>query len=157
MGDEQSILRPPGQHLARFDWYVLRPIWGTFIVLGCVYCFQQEWLIGGGLIAMNLLVGLVAAGVHKGKTAAELAAGYPAKGDAFSGDPGEISQHDSFVVAKSAFKLGWIIALAAVMLSIHHGVRTYLAIPLGLAIACFGGPAIAIAFGLLLFLARKSR
>ena len=65
------------RYLVKFDWYVLKPIWALFIVLACLYCFRQEWLIGVALIAMNFLVGMVAAAVHRGKTVAELAAGMP--------------------------------------------------------------------------------
>jgi hypothetical protein len=118
------------RYLAKFDWYVLKPVWVLFIVLACLYCFRQDWLIGVALIAMNFLVGMVAAAVHRGKTASDLAAGYPTRDDAFSGDPGELSPEESFVVGKALLRLGWILGIAAVILAIHHGMKTYLAIPL---------------------------
>jgi len=143
------------RYLAKFDWYVLKPIWVLFIVLAGLYCFRQEWLIGVALIVMNFLVGMVAAGVHRGKTVAELAAGYPTRDDALAGDPGELSHEESFVVAKALLRLGWILGIAAVMLAIHHGIKFYFAIPVGLLVAWLGAAGIGIAFGLLAGAARR--
>jgi hypothetical protein len=143
------------RYLAKYDWYVLKPIWILLIVLACVYCFLQEWFMGLTLIAMAFLVAMVAASVHRGKTAAELAAGYPTRGDALAGDSGELSHEDSFTVAKAQLRLGAILGITAVILAAHHGMKIYFAIPLGLLMAWVGFTGIMIVFGLLVGAARQ--
>ncbi|MFI5091016.1 MAG: hypothetical protein ACHP7P_13240 [Terriglobales bacterium] len=124
-------------------------MWLSFIALACFYCFRHEWFIGLALIAMTVLVGMVAASLHGGKTAAELAAGYPTRGEAFASDSGELSHEDSVAIAKALLRLRWILGIAAVILAAHYGMKIYFAILLGLLVALAGAAGIGIAFSLL--------
>jgi len=62
---------------ARFDWFVLKPLWITFVVLSVYYFIAGAWIVGILMLLMDLLLGMAAASLHRGKSFSQLAAGYP--------------------------------------------------------------------------------
>jgi len=122
-------------YLAKFDWFVLKPVWIGMGILAIVYLLKHKWIMGIFFIAMAFLIGVVAASLHKNKKAAELANGYPKLKDALRKETELLNQNDSYKMGKATMGLAIILGLATLVLLLYYKIRWYFAIPLSIVIA----------------------
>lgn len=122
-------------YLAKFDWFVLKPISIGLDIFAIIYFLKHQWLLGIFLIVMGFLVGVVAASLHKNKTTAELAAGHPKLSDAFKKETGSLDSEDSNRIGKATLGLVPILGIVVLVLSFYYKMWWYFAIPLSLLFA----------------------
>ncbi len=133
---------------AKFDWMVLKPLWLLFIGISVSYFIQGEWLMGVSMVAMNLLLGLAGASLHR-KSASELSRGYPHLQDSAAPEIAVVGHEDSNAIGRALFGVGFTIGLAALIISVHHGMHLLLAIPLAMALAWLFPVLFMLGFGLM--------
>ncbi len=136
---------------AKFDWFVLKPLWVTFIVLTIFYFIHGSWFIGILMIIMDFLLGMIAASLHKGKTFHDFAEGYPTREEAMCEVTTEPTDEEYYFMGKSMVKLMFLFFIASVILTFHHGVRWYYAIGISVLIGWLGPLLWAIPFWLFLW------
>jgi hypothetical protein len=121
---------------ARFDWFVLKPMWLFFIALAIYYFIQKEWLIGVLMIAMDFFLGMIAASLHKEKSFSELAGGYPTAKDI--GEDTTVQKSEYRDMASAYMKLGFLVFVASFILCFHHGFRWYYCLGIAVLVGWLG-------------------
>lgn len=123
---------------AKFDWFVLKPLWVVFIILAVYYFSQGSWFIGSLMIIMDFLLGMIAASLHKGKTFHDFAQGYPTRDEVSRELETGPTDEELYFVWKSISKLMFLFGICSLILTFHHGVKWYYAIGLSVLIGCLG-------------------
>jgi len=136
---------------AKFDWFVLKPLWVIFIILAIYYFIQSSWFIAILMITMDFLLGMIAASLHKGKTFHELAQGYPTREEAAREITTEPTDEEYYFVGKSIVKLMFLFFVASSILTFHYSLRWYYAIGASVLIGWLGPLLWAIPFWLFLW------
>jgi len=136
---------------AKFDWFVLKPLWVTFIILAIYYFIHASWVIGIFMIIMDFILGMIAASVHKGKTFSELAEGYPLREDAMREITTEPTKEEHYFIAQATVKLMFLFFIVSLALTLHHGIRWYYSIGMSVLIGWLGPLLWASPFWLLLW------
>ena len=122
---------------AKFDGFVLKPIWLLFIVVAMYYFIQKEWLIGILMLTMDFFLGMIAAALHKEKSFSELSHGYPTRKDLSL--PDQMSEWDeNRAVGIAYMRLVFLISVASLILCFHHGLRWYYCLGTAILVGWFG-------------------
>jgi hypothetical protein len=127
--------RALGEPLSRYEAIVLVPLSITLTLLAVIYFVCRSWWTGALLVVSGLLVGAVGQSLHPQMKSAELANGsvkFPSPSPAEGHSKG-VTVEESQGITIVAMKTSLIVGLVAAALSYHHGLKLYLAVPLGLA------------------------
>jgi len=122
-----------GRRIKLLNWIVIKPLWLAYLVLALVYFFQSKWFIGVFLLVMNILFLNLSKWLYDIECAAE--EDQPRSDNVNSDD---LSYEEASVMSKLSMAIAYIIGLTAIILSIHHDIKFYVAITLGVIVAWIG-------------------
>ena len=102
---------------AKFDYLVLKPIWGILLYLSGFSFYHDRWSTGLFLLLMVFPLGYIGASLHQVLSFRELAAGTPTLEEAARHlDLDDVSAEDSLAVTRSCVRLCFMIGLVTVVL-----------------------------------------
>jgi hypothetical protein len=145
-----------GGYVAKFDWFILKPLDIAGFVVSVVYLVHSAWLVGLLLLLLTFAIGMVASGLHRTTSTADLAAGHPRARLAFRREVEPLGADESNRIAKATMRLAGLLGCATLVLSLHHGLRWSYAIPLSIAFAWLALPLVGLLFGGVVFLFKQS-
>ncbi len=137
----------PGGYAAKFDWFILKPLDVAGLVVSAVYILHSGWIAGSILLLLTFAVGMVASGLHRTTSTAELFAGHPWARLAFQRETEPLGPDESVRIAKATMRLCVLLGCAALVLSLHHHLRWFYAVPLAFAAYFLASVAATLAFG----------
>jgi hypothetical protein len=125
-------------HLRRFDGFVLKPLWIALIAAGILFLFQAAWLMAVIMFVLAFFgVGATGAAMHRTAKFHELVSGLPIPDTPIT-EPRSKPETDN-ALATALVRVGMILAVAVVSVSVHFGLRWYIASLFGV-LALFLGP-----------------
>jgi hypothetical protein len=126
-------------YLRRYDWFVLKPLWLVLLGLAVVFFLQSHWFIAVAMLALAVFgIGSAGAALHRERAATELMAGYPHRSTLTGDPPASLDYETSFRLGKVTMRLAIVLAIAALALALHFGLRWYLALLLAGLVAWLG-------------------
>ena len=119
---------------------VLRPMWIGYLISAGVYFLNSRWGIGSFLLLMVFFVWFLWKWLQW-TIVTEAYVGPPAESEDEDEMPESfhpMSYEEAEIISTALTPIGFIFGLTTIVLSIHHGMRVYLAIPVGIIIAWLG-------------------
>ena len=123
-------------YLRKFDWLVLKPVWFALLIGAVVFLWEQAWLTAAAMIVGMLLVGAVAASMHRERSTNELFAGYPDQSSMIGPVRSPLDRATSLRMSKALLSVAWVISGAALVIALHQGMRWYWAVGLAVLAGC---------------------
>ncbi len=120
-----------GGRLGRFEQRVMAPLAVLFLVLAVAYFVQKAWLVGGLLVFGWFLIAALGQSLNKRKSFARLAQGRTPEEKVVSFQM-EPTVEETNQIGGACVRTALVVCGAVILLSFHHGLRVYIAIPLGL-------------------------
>ena len=101
---------------AKFDYLVLKPIWGMLLYLSGFSFYHDRWSMGLFLLFMVFPLGYIGASLHQVLSFRELAAGIPTLEEAAQHhDVDDVSAEDSSAVTRSCVRICFMVGLVTVV------------------------------------------
>jgi hypothetical protein len=100
-------------------------------VLGIVWLIRREWFVGSALLVATVLISIIGASLHPGKSGRELARGIPLVPAASADD----DDRDSYRLAKAAMSFSAVMGALVLALLLHRAMRPWPAILIALGVA----------------------
>lgn len=121
--------------LAAYDDWFLRPLDIGLIVVALVYLYHRAWLLGLFLLLFGGNLGLVGQALNKEKSFGELAhkRHWLRMAEFIAWAREKLEPDDSIILGKAVIGTSALLALSSGLIAIHQGMRSYFAIPLGIA------------------------
>src|SRR5436190_351267 len=108
-----------------FDWFVLKPLSGLFLLQSIINFYGRHWQVGLAMIGVLFLLGLVGQALYPEKSFNDLASGksdVPNFDNAFRS---EFSHSDAMKITKSSYGVGFAVGFGMMVLFVHNGMRWY--------------------------------
>ena len=133
-----------------YERWVLIPLWLFLALRAALYFLRHDWLGGVITIILCFLLGGIGQGLHRNLTARDLFNGEHLRhGTEDASARLLISPEESHMLGKALLYSSWLVAIAVLVLGIHHHLRWWYATLLALAIGILG-PVLAMLYVALL-------
>lgn len=120
------------------DSYILKPLWLVYLILAGVYLYERELRMGLFVAAMGFLFGVASRVLRWSITTSD----FDAEASRSEDDQPDVSKpmtlEEASAASKAVSAAGYILGLTATILSAHHGLSLYFAVPLGILVAWLG-------------------
>jgi hypothetical protein len=120
------------------DAYILKPLWLLYLIVAGVYLYEKELRMGLFVAVMGFLFWVISRVLRRSIATS----GFDAEPSPPEDDQPDASKPMSLEEASAASTAvsaaGYILGLSATILSAHHGLSLYFAIPLGIPVAWLG-------------------
>ena len=106
-----------------FDWYVLKPLWGIYVVLALLYFSQGHWKISIFLLVMWLLLSVAGQALYVREISGkQMAAGTPKIDWTTRKMWGEMTYPENRRFTSAAWLSGLNLGIVVAVLAVHSGV-----------------------------------
>jgi hypothetical protein len=120
------------------DGYILKPLWLLYLILAGVYLYAKELRVGLFVAAMGFLFGVVSRFLRGSIATSDFDAEPSPAEDDLPDSYQPMTLEEASAASKAVSAAGYILGLTGTILSAHHGLSLYLAIPLGILVAWLG-------------------
>ncbi len=131
---------------AKFDYIVIRPIYGIMVILAAASLFHKAWLMTLFFVFMIFVVGYVGGALHLPILSSKLVDGIPSFSDAEKIELDKPTSDDLFSIFKACFQLSFIIGIIASVITIYDGHGWLLAGLIGIGVYMLNAFVMAITF-----------
>jgi hypothetical protein len=140
------------------DAYILKPLWLLYIILAGVYLYEKELRMGLFVAAMGFLFGVISIVLRRSIATSDFdAEPSPSEADQ-PNDSKPMTFEEARTGSMAVSAAGYILGMTATILSGHHGVSLYFAIPLGILAVWLGAHFLGLMWvGLSVWLEGKDR